>query len=278
MVCRFVRITFLSSFINFQKKIHDLQLSRKKSRLTGKENKNITIMRKILSIGAILTLAISLVACSFTTTVTDDSPVVTKAYDLKDFHGVLAGGAVKIVYVQDSVYSVKIKASENTLEKLEVEVKDSILCVKHKEGSNHVTLFGKNAGTSGDITLYLSTPDLTEVHMAGAGKFTCDGTIDTDTLDIEVAGAADVYIKKLVCDETYASIAGAGKFRLPDVTADLLDCSIAGAGKMVVNGNIGKVKKSIAGAGKIVVNGERVTTLGARHDADDDDDDDEDDD
>lgn len=114
--------------------------------------------------------------------------------------------------------------------------------------------------------------------MAGAGKFTCDGTIDTDTLDIEVAGAADVYIKKLVCDETYASIAGAGKFRLPDVTADLLDCSIAGAGKMVVNGNIGKVKKSIAGAGKIVVNGERVTTLGARHDADDDDDDDEDDD
>ena len=125
------------------------------------------------------------------------------------------------------------------------------------------------------IYVYATSPDLTSAEIAGSGEFDVNGHLDTDRLELSIAGSADMKLEDLICDELDATIAGSGDIKIKkmvagnaefsiagsgDIEAKDIDCgelntSIAGSGDMKFGGRTKKYDESIAGSGKVEKSG-----------------------
>ena len=108
----------------------------------------------------------------------------------------------------------------------------------------------------GKIVVEISSPDLIEVDMRGAGTFQVDGNLDTDTLLIRMKGAGKITIPSLVCDRLQANLKGVGSFDFGKVTAQYAQLGIEGVGNIrAMFHNSGSVGCSLRGVGNITLSG-----------------------
>lgn len=191
-------------------------------------------------------------ACASKTSSKNDGRTVSKTFKTAPFSIVSTFGSMDVHYVQDSVRSVKIVAGEETMKRLRVITKDSMLVIKMKD--NNWRFF---VGSTGDIDVYVSSPDLTGVYIAGSGDFDAKGHVDTDEMSIKVAGSGDVSFKSLICNSITAEVAGSGDVDFDNLITGSAEFSIAGSGSVSCEkANIGTLRSSIAGSGSIDVSGE----------------------
>lgn len=221
-------------------------------------------------------------------------PVVDKTLDLTGFTSIEAVGAVKIVYTQDSTYSVTLHGNEKAVEKYDVYLDDEDLRVELKDNRGQIK---RNTPT---ITVNVSSPCLTGIDCSGAVRTDLKGPIVLDNdLDIEISGAGKLNVESLKCrafDLDMAGVAkvqvaslecqsdakveisgagesdlnmtcqgdaklemsGAGKCRMT-VDCQKLSASISGAGKVELDGRVDKLSKHVSGAGKIDADNLKVT-------------------
>jgi len=85
-------------------------------------------------------------------------------------------------------------------------------------------------GTGNTPVLTVSTPSLSRIFHAGAGRLTTFDPISNDTFSLDVAGAADGNVK-LDVRELNVNLAGAGSFDMSG-TADNVSIDMAGAGRL----------------------------------------------
>ena len=170
-------------------------------------------------------LSVNLNGSDYDTTPTQ-VPEMNKVTAMQPFDKVSVVNSFKVIYEQGTAHSVRIEASEQAFKEMTVYVKDGELRIRKavKKTSPMVSF--------SDVKLYVTSPAIKGVEIAGSGIFTASNRIDvTNDLNIEIAGSGDVN-----CD---------------NITADDVDTDIAGSGNVTLKGKIKNPTKEIVGSGKV---------------------------
>ena len=178
--------------------------------------------------------------------------VVDKDLDLPMFSAIDAKGAVRIVFVQDSTCSVRVRGNEKCIADYKFTVKKDELKVEPKDFNGSV-----NKRTP-SVTLFITAPNLSDIEFAGAGKFEIpDAVTLPGSLSIEMEGAGDVSIGDLTAESLSLEVSGAGKCDLAKVTTtDDIEIEVNGAGDVNANVFCQELSVELNGAANAVFSGE----------------------
>ena len=178
--------------------------------------------------------------------------VIERDLDLSSFLAIEAKGAVRIVFTQDSTFSVRVRGNEKCLDEYKFEVRKNELKVGPKNFN------GKVKKSSPAVTLFISAPCLYEVDVEGATKLEMVGAIALpNSLEIEIAGAGEITIDDLAVEELNIEVNGAGKCNLAKVTATGdIEIEMNGAGDVNANVFCQELSVELNGAGNAVLTGE----------------------
>ena len=167
------------------------------------------------------------------------------------FKRIVLNGAFEVYYEQSDSLSVEVRGTKaverNVVVKVENETLDISLSNKDLLRLNRTRA----------ATVYISSPDLVGVVMRGAGDFEAKGTIDTDTLDIQLLGAGNIEFDNILCDNAYFYLRGAGNIDVDNITSQNTEIQLMGVGQADVNFvNSGNLKCELKGVGNIDVEGD----------------------
>ena len=220
----------------------------------------------------------------------DDTPTqvsnLNQATTMQPFDDVDIAGAFKIIYEQRDDYSVKVEASEQALKEMTIYVKDKELRIRKAVNKPTVSF--------SDVKIYVTSPDIKTIEIAGSGAFTASqpittrdlyteiagsgkillvavkgqknnmsiagsgnieiGQLDCDKARAEIAGSGDVNLGILNCKEFNIEIAGSGNVNCERIDADNVHTEIAGSGDVNLKGTVRNSTKDIAGSGKVHIN------------------------
>ena len=171
---------------------------------------------------------------------------------------------------------MKVKGYEKYLKNVKITSDGKTLSIGiHKSWKNLSYFYD-------DIEVYVTSPNIRGISIAGSGEFTSNNKIDTDRMFISVAGSGEVDIKDIICDKIQGEIAGSGEIDIKRITTQnaelsiagsgdidienakannmsesLLDnvaCEIAGSGDIELKGNIKHHTQEVAGSGSVNIN------------------------
>ena len=178
--------------------------------------------------------------------------VVEQDLDLPPFFAIDAKGAVRIVFVQDSTFSVRVRGNKKCVEAYKYEVRKDELKVEPKDFN------GKVKKSSPAVTLFICAPCLYEVDIEGAGKLELTGSIaQAGSLEIDIAGAGEITVDDLAVTDLSIELNGAGKCDIAKVTATGdIEIEVNGAGELNANVFCQELSVELNGAGNAVLSGE----------------------
>lgn len=184
-----------------------------------------------------------ILALAFTTTqaqwktnnVKGNGDVVTKAYNTANYDQVLVGGNFHVNLTEGSQGSITLKAESNLIEHIVIETKGNELHIKSKKNTNLKPSSGKKM----EVTVPFGS--LNKVSLAGSGEIKASKTIQSDSLEVNIAGSGDINLS---------------------VNTRSLKTVVAGSGAITLNGNTNSLDGKIAGSGN--VNMEDVKCLSAK--------------
>ncbi len=139
--------------------------------------------------------------------------------DVADFNSVGLSIHAELYITQGSPAKVVIEASEDELEDIETVVNNGHLNIKCKLRNPKF----KN------VKVWVTTPDITGLHMSGSGLILAESPINSGDLEIRLSGSGKVKVMELKGEEIKTSISGSGRISLGGV-AEELDVSISGSG------------------------------------------------
>ena len=192
----------------------------------------------------------------------DKGKRVTETVSVKPFEKISVAGSFDVHYVQGETTSVKVEGPVKYLQQTVVANDGKTLRIKTKRGVWR---------SMEDVNVYVTSPDLTQVSMAGSGEFDAEGMVDTDNLTLELAGSGEIDFKQLVCDnlniqvagsgdvdvesvdvnKADMQIAGSGDIEVHFVRADFVSAQVAGSGDIRLSGKAKQVEKKVAGSGSV---------------------------
>lgn len=156
--------------------------------------------------------------------------------------------AAKLHLKQSDKQSVEIVAKSSTLEELITEVKGEKLIIRFPNEN----LFWKNF-QPGEITIYISCPEIKGLGISGSGDIIADDQIATRSLDLGVSGSGSIILKNLKSEKIIGTISGSGDIVLAGATAAQdLSISISGSGNLkAMDFSANDVSVRIAGSGNV---------------------------
>jgi len=211
----------------------------------------------------ILTILIALVALTATgckhginTGVKGSGKRVVQKRDVGAFTSISSMGAFDIEVVAQKTQSVEIEGDDNILPLISMEVSSNSLRIKNDQGFS----------VSEPVKIRISVPDLTALHVSGAGTIDiaglkndsfvieCDGAPNikvagsTKTLNINTSGAGKIDTHSLHASTGVIESKGVAKIDV-DVK-DHLDVNISGPSTVTFEGDP-TINKTIHGPGKV---------------------------
>lgn len=127
-----------------------------------------------------------------------------------------------IVYEQGKSSKVRIVGNKDLVDNLVVERNGEKLVLKSRRRMGNVVNFSFDNGVSRQLTVYVTSPDLTEVVIGGSGDFVAHTDIDSDVFTLSSNGSADITLRNVVCDNFKIGVRGSG-----DIKAQTIDCRSA---------------------------------------------------
>ena len=167
--------------------------------------RHLSVLLLLLAVGGVC------MACYSSKDLNAHGKRVTVTRDVGYFSKVDASGSVDIEFVQGKEQAMRIVGSKRFVDNIVVEKKGETLYVSHK--SNSVISFFDD-----DVTLYIYSPDLTEVNLRGSCSFDVKGALDTDNLKVSVMGSGEADFGSIVCDAINFEVRGSG-----DISAKRID-------------------------------------------------------
>ena len=227
--------------------------------------KKITFMTMAMvaamSAGTAMTLASCSEAGSLKTSISTDNDryVVTEGKIVKQylkvgkFISVRIEGSPTVKFVQGNKHEVIVQGTKEYVDKIKTVVEGNKLVVGLK--SNISFNIFKNRSDRKNLVVYVTSPDLVGVELAGSGDFICKGPIDTDRLNIQVNGSGDVDFEgHVICDKLNVQMAGSGDVDIMNVDAIESELQLVGSGDIEVKQkNVEHTKIQLIGSGDIKV-------------------------
>lgn len=172
--------------------------------------------------------------------------LVTSTYDVDPFKNIKVKFSAGIIYTQGE-QALTISVPENLAEYLKVSVEDGTLNMRYS---------GVRIRNSKRAFITVSSPEINDITLAGAGEIRMQGPVVTDKLSIEVDGAGDVNIEDIDSDSDIdLEINGSGNIKIEKLGCRTLESEINGAGNAEFAGYAGRADLTINGAGNIFASG-----------------------
>lgn len=227
--------------------------------------KKITFMTmamvSALTAGTAMTFASCSEAGSLKTSIStdNDSFVVTEGNIVKQYRkvgkfiSVRIEGSPTVKFVQGDKHEVFVQGTKEYVDKIKIVVEGNKLVVGLKNNISF-NIF-KNRSNRKNLVVYVTSPDLVGVELAGSGDFISQGPIDTDCLDIQVNGSGDVdFDGHVICDKLNVQMAGSGDVDIVNVEALASELQLVGSGDIEVKQkNVEHTKIQLIGSGDIKV-------------------------
>ena len=191
--------------------------------------KYVTSMRKsliyaIMAIAAILGAGTAM-ACYPGQNAKDKEKKVERTHSIKAFTRLEVNGPIDIKFVQGKKASMRIVGKKSLADDVVVKQNGGTLTVSSKDHDfNTFNIEGVTIKQrdNRNVTIYLSTPNITDVTVADSGGFYADGNISGSKLNFNLNGSGDVRLHKVTCDRLSLNLRGSG-----DIDADEATCSSA---------------------------------------------------
>ena len=205
-------------------------------------------IRAAIAAGTIAIAATLTTACS----VTGDGPLLTSDdlagstttddRGLAGFTKVSAGGTVEVILTEGADFSVTVTTDEALQERVETSVDNGELTIEQR-----YTFLG----SSPDVTVEITVPDLAALNLSGSATATVTG-VDADALAIEASGDADAVIEadarslsidasgvakvtaRGTADDASVKSSGAAAIVGEDLTAATVDAEVSGAAELSI--------------------------------------------
>lgn len=155
---------------------------------------------------------------------------------------------------QGETPSVEIEAPQKVLDKLETTVNGTILELSDgNESDLFDLLFGGDGLDADQIDVYVTTPAVNNLTLAGSGRMVGETQIESESLSLTVAGSGSMDLD-LNTEEISVRLAGSGTCTLRG-QANTLDANIAGSGDLRARDlEIQRAEVRIAGSGDVEIN------------------------
>jgi hypothetical protein len=129
---------------------------------------------------------------------------------------------------QGEKQSIEIVAKPSTLEEILTEVKDGELIIRFPNKN-----YFWNSFQPGDITIYITIPEIDGLSVSGSGDIVAEDEIKTDKINLALSGSGSIKISELSAEQVKTSISGSGNIVLAGkkVARDF-SVSISGSGNM----------------------------------------------
>lgn len=181
--------------------------------------RHLSVLLLLLAVGGVC------MACYSSKDLKAGGKRVTVTRDVGYFSKVDASGSVDIEFVQGKEQAMRIVGSKQCVDNIVVEKKGETLYVSHK--SNSVTSFFDD-----DVTLYIYSPDLTEVNLRGSCSFDVKGVLDTDNLKVSVMGSGEADFGSIVCDAINFEVRGSGDIGAKRIDTKNAVANVFGSGDL----------------------------------------------
>jgi hypothetical protein len=210
-----------------------------------------------------------LVSCHFET-IKGSGVMATEVRTISSADKIKVAGSFDVEIIPSSTTSLKIEGDDNVVKHIRTEKKDGYLIIKMDEGINY--------STENKLVVYITTPHLEAVSLAGSGnvitkgKFTgsnklkvslagsgnADIEVNTPMIEASIAGSGDIKMKGETKDATI-KIAGSGNFIGEELKAENAEADIAGSGDVKIFTDV-KLDAHIAGSGSVLYQGNATVT------------------
>lgn len=192
-----------------------------------------------------ISVAIFLFAFSLLTTKANAEEQTRK---VEPFSEISLRVAAKLHLEQSAKQSLEIVAKSSTLEQLITEVKGGKLIIRFPNEN----LFWKNF-QPGDITIYVSCPEINGLGISGSGDIIAEKEISTKSLSLGVSGSGNIKLENLKATAVTGTISGSGDIVLAGATAAQdLSVTISGSGNLkALDFSADDVSVRIAGSGNV---------------------------
>ena len=250
-------------------------------------------MKKIFLMSLVALVAMTMVSCislvnkqyrNDTPTQVSEIETVTA---MQTFDKVEVKAPVNVILEQNGSYTVRVKGTNEQLEKMTIYVDKDELTIDMKE--YNLGLFDDLKNNLKGVTVFVTVDALKDVKITGAGDVTIPAEVKADDLNLHVTGAGDMNAAQLTCKNLDIKITGAGDMTMGAITADAVTAKITGAGNVEIaslvaksldnkttgagnmvfkNMNVDVVKSQISGAGNVTLSGtvgsheEKITGAG----------------
>jgi len=149
---------------------------------------------------------------------------------------------------QGETHSVEIDADDEILEYIETVVNNGRLHIRGQEETGWFSWLRSGTRRSATADVYVTTPSLDGVSVAGSGDVIVRDTFTSDRFSVEIAGSGNIELP-LEASAVTARIAGSGSMNLSGM-ADDLSVNIAGSGDVRASDlQVARAEVRIAGSG-----------------------------
>jgi len=133
----------------------------------------------------------------------------TVKYDVPAFTEISLKNDANLILKQDSVQSVTVKAKDETISKLIVEVSNRKLTIRYPGN-----VWFDSKWTPGDVTIYVTMPQIDELSQSGSGSIVAEQPVSSRILDLYVGGSGFIRLNSLKADRIAATLSGSGHLQL----------------------------------------------------------------
>ena len=223
------------------------------------------ICKAVVAVSATVLCGCACLSCYAGSAVSkEDVKTVKRDVAVGYFSKVSLGGSADVKFVQGSKNSARIVGAKRLVDNLEVNVKGETLVISMK-GDGGGIFYGNffQNGVEYGVTVYVSSPDLTDISVRGSGDFCMDSNLDTDALTVSVVGSGDVEMRKVVCDRASFMQKGSGDVKVQSVDCASAVLDITGSGDMdmkLLKANTAEMKLRGSGDLEASLNGVTSTT------------------
>lgn len=165
------------------------------------------------------------------------------------FSQIQINGSADIQFIQGSNARtpIRIVGSKSLVDNVVLERNGDVLVIKHKPTSGKFFY-----SESGNLTIYITSTDLTSVNINGSGTFTAKSDIDTDNLNVQIKGSGDAFFRNILCDNVAFETRGSGDIKALSVDTRSAKINIYGSGDIdVKNIKADNTDMQVRGSGDI---------------------------
>jgi len=171
----------------------------------------------------VVIIASLLTSCNFET-IKGSGILASEIRTISDAKRIKAVGSFDVEIAPSASTSLKIEGDDNIIKHIKTEKEDGYLVIKMDDGIGY--------STENKLVVYITTPHLEAVSLAGSGNITTKGKFTgSDKLKVSLAGSGDANIE-VNTPTVEASIAGSGDIKMKGETKDAT-IKIAGSGNFI---------------------------------------------